>query len=221
MILGRVIFCIFVPCDKAIWLLWTFLIVFDLGHHLWLTFEKLNAVLLIIHFSGSRYKARGLFLKVFTEKLQKVALLNYVKRIVYYINLHMYLSAIIFNVYCQATCTSLVFVSLITQLLRWVGRLGPKKLVKGWVTAVIPTDRPKSVRNCCVIELFCGVFLLLWLRAFSVVKGCLSYSCIRSLPHPLDYIVNKRLSSNHQYFTFMNIKWIRQWNMSVCNRGDV
>ena len=26
-----------------------------------------------------------------------------------------------------------------------------------WVTVVNPTDRPKSVRNRCVIELFCGV----------------------------------------------------------------
>ena len=26
-----------------------------------------------------------------------------------------------------------------------------------WVAVVTPTDRPKSVRNCCVIELFCGV----------------------------------------------------------------
>ena len=26
-----------------------------------------------------------------------------------------------------------------------------------WVAVVTPTDRPKSVRNRCVIELFCGV----------------------------------------------------------------
>ena len=29
-----------------------------------------------------------------------------------------------------------------------------------WVTAVTPTDRPKSVRNRCVIEVFGGVFML-------------------------------------------------------------
>ena len=29
-----------------------------------------------------------------------------------------------------------------------------------WVTAVTPTDRPKSVRNSCVIKLFGGVFML-------------------------------------------------------------
>ena len=28
------------------------------------------------------------------------------------------------------------------------------------VTAVTPTDRPKSVRNSCVIKVFCGVFML-------------------------------------------------------------
>ena len=26
-----------------------------------------------------------------------------------------------------------------------------------WVAVVTPTDRPKLVRNCCLIELFCGV----------------------------------------------------------------
>ena len=26
-----------------------------------------------------------------------------------------------------------------------------------WVAVVAPTDRPKSVRNRCLIELFCGV----------------------------------------------------------------
>ena len=26
-----------------------------------------------------------------------------------------------------------------------------------WMAVVTPTDRPKSVRNCCLIELFCGV----------------------------------------------------------------
>ena len=29
-----------------------------------------------------------------------------------------------------------------------------------WVTAVTPTDRPKSVRNSCVINVFGGVFML-------------------------------------------------------------
>ena len=40
-----------------------------------------------------------------------------------------------------------------------VGRLGPVNLVNhtSWVAVVTPTDRPKSVRNRCLIELFCGV----------------------------------------------------------------
>ena len=39
------------------------------------------------------------------------------------------------------------------------GKVGPVNQVNhtSWVTVVTPTDRPKSVRNRCVIELFCGV----------------------------------------------------------------
>ena len=41
----------------------------------------------------------------------------------------------------------------------WNGKVGPGNQVyhTSWVAAVTLTDRPKSVRNCCVIELFCGV----------------------------------------------------------------
>ena len=37
--------------------------------------------------------------------------------------------------------------------------MGPVKPVNhtSWVALVTPTDRPKSVRNRCLIELFCGV----------------------------------------------------------------
>ena len=39
------------------------------------------------------------------------------------------------------------------------GKVGPVNQVSqtSWVAVVTPTDRPKSVRNRCVIELFCGV----------------------------------------------------------------
>ena len=39
------------------------------------------------------------------------------------------------------------------------GKVGPVNQVNhsSWVAVVTPTDRPKSVRNRCVIELFCGV----------------------------------------------------------------
>ena len=39
------------------------------------------------------------------------------------------------------------------------GKVGPVNQVNhtSWVAVVTPTDRPTSVRNRCVIELFCGV----------------------------------------------------------------
>ena len=47
---------------------------------------------------------------------------------------------------------------LITRLLRGVGRWARKPVNHtSWVAVVTPTDRPKSVRNRCLIELFCGV----------------------------------------------------------------
>ena len=47
---------------------------------------------------------------------------------------------------------------LIKRLLRLVGRWARKPVNHtSWVAVVTPTDRPKSVRNRCLIELFCGV----------------------------------------------------------------
>ena len=40
-----------------------------------------------------------------------------------------------------------------------------------WVAVVTPTDRPKSVRNHCLIELFCGVFFFLSLCPFDISVG--------------------------------------------------
>ena len=49
-------------------------------------------------------------------------------------------------------------VLLITWLLRLVGRWARKPVNHtSRVALVTPTDRPKSVRNRCLIELFCGV----------------------------------------------------------------
>ena len=58
-------------------------------------------------------------------------------------------------------------VLLITRLLRLVGRWARKPVNHtSWMAVVTPTDRPKSVRNCCLIKLFCGVvcvvILFLW-----------------------------------------------------------
>ena len=49
-------------------------------------------------------------------------------------------------------------VFLTTQLLRLVERFGSRK--PSWVAIDTPTDRPKSVRNRCVIEVFGGVVVL-------------------------------------------------------------
>ena len=53
----------------------------------------------------------------------------------------------------------------------WEG--GPVNQVNhtSWVAVVTPTDRPKSVRNCCLIELFCGVVLSLCPFDISVGVG--------------------------------------------------
>ena len=40
------------------------------------------------------------------------------------------------------------------------------------MTVVTPTDRPKLVRNCCVIEAFGGVFVLSFgFRIFCLYRG--------------------------------------------------
>ena len=64
---------------------------------------------------------------------------------------------------------------MIKRLLRLVGRWARKPVNHtSWVAVVTPTDRPKSVRNRCVIELFCGVVCVVtlpfwhfcWCRGF-------------------------------------------------------
>ena len=57
------------------------------------------------------------------------------------------------------------------------GKVGPVNQVNhtSWVAVVTPTDRPKSVRNRCVIELFCGVVCVDFaLMTFLLVYGLLS-----------------------------------------------
>ena len=74
-------------------------------------------------------------------------------------------------------------VLLITQLLRGLGRLASKQVNHtSWVAVVTPTDRPKSVRNCCLIELFVALFVLslcpfdisVGVRAFVIGLGQIS-----------------------------------------------
>ena len=77
-----------------------------------------------------------------------------------------------------------------------------------WVTAVTPTDRPKSVHNSCAIKVFGGVFMLS--RCFldcSVGVGVLSQDWVRSLPFSL-YKVHK--CNCYTSTTFENV--IMFWN---------
>ena len=54
-----------------------------------------------------------------------------------------------------------MYVLLITRLLLGVGRWVRKPVNHtSWVAIVTPTDRPKSVRNRCLIELFVALFVL-------------------------------------------------------------
>ena len=47
---------------------------------------------------------------------------------------------------------------------KWEGlALKPQVNHTGWMTVVAPADRPKSVRNSCVIERICSVFVSFYL----------------------------------------------------------
>ena len=64
-----------------------------------------------------------------------------------------------------------MYVLLITRLLRLVGRWARKPVNHtSWVAVVTPTDRPKSVRNRCLVELFCGVVCVVTLH-FCLCRG--------------------------------------------------
>ena len=60
-----------------------------------------------------------------------------------------------------------------------------------WMTVVTPTDRPKSAHNCCVIEVFGGVFVL-----------------------SLDFLVLGLLSeSNLFFFSVCPFDWLPVWDL--------
>ena len=50
-----------------------------------------------------------------------------------------------------------------------------------WVAVVTPTDRPKSVRNRCLIELFCGVVCVVSVGVGAFVIGLSQISSFFSL----------------------------------------
>ena len=54
-----------------------------------------------------------------------------------------------------------MYVLLIIRMLRGVGRWARKPVNHtSWVAVVTPTDRPKSVRNRCLIDFFVALFVL-------------------------------------------------------------
>ena len=66
-----------------------------------------------------------------------------------------------------------------------------------WVTAVTPTDRPKSVRNRCVIEVFGGVFYVVTLL-FGFFYECRGV-CHRTESDLFLFLLQSRLVTTHAY----------------------
>ena len=69
------------------------------------------------------------------------------------------------------------------------GKVGPVNQVNhtSWVAVVILTDRPKSVRNSCVIELFCGVVCVVTLP-FRHFCWCMGF-CYRTESDPFLFLM--------------------------------
>ena len=103
------------------------------------------------------------------------------------------------------------------------GKVGPVNHTS-WVAVVTPTDRPKSVRSRCVIELFgpclCCHFALM---TFLLVYGLLSQDWVRYLPFSLVYYSFPK-SNFCAFYVFFNLACflailcsIMQWSTkSVC-----
>ena len=95
-------------------------------------------------------------------------------------------SVCILNSISTVPCTR-----LITLLLRWVGRLSARNWFNhtSGVTAVTPTDRPKSIRNRCVIKVFGGflVHLSQRLKCTIVITRCPSSVCLSVCPSVVSF----------------------------------
>ena len=88
-------------------------------------------------------------------------------------------------------------VLLITRLMQLVGRWARKPVNHtSWVALVTPTDRPKSVRNRCLIELFCDVVCVVTcpfdisvgVGAFVIGLGQISSFCLYIRSSPMYYL---------------------------------
>ena len=82
------------------------------------------------------------------------------------------------------------------------GKVGPVNKVNhtSWVTVVTPTDRPKSVPNRCVIELFWGVVCVLILP-FDISVGVRAFVIGLSQISPfLSWIIRTTTLINNSYW---------------------
>ena len=83
-----------------------------------------------------------------------------------------------------------------------------------WVTAVTPTDRPKSVRNrCIIIKVFGGVFCVSTLL-FGLFCGCRDW--VRSLPFSLKYAYVFLFQSILRSVTFCSMYHYTSMHMYIC-----
>ena len=114
------------------------------------------------------------------------------------------------------------------------GKVGSLNQVNhtNWVAVVTPTDRPKSVRNRCLIELFCGVVCVFTLP-FWHFRGCRGF-CHRTESDLLLFVfasllVSPMLGCRHSMLRLSNISRFYQVectfsNISTCEHlpvGDI
>ena len=104
------------------------------------------------------------------------------------------------------------------------GKVGPVTQVNhtSWVAVNTPTDRPKSVRNRCVIELFCGVVCVVslpfWLSvgvgAFVIGLSQIS-SFFSAIKQQLHFV--KTVSMFFLYTSWFRIRSVYTYNTLSCN----
>ena len=95
-------------------------------------------------------------------------------------------------------------VLLIKRLLRLVGRWARKPVNHtSWVAVVTPTDRPKSVRNRCLIELFCDVVCVATLP-FWHFCWCRGFCHRTESDLFLFLLYSKSMKTQHFYFLYLS-----------------